>query len=75
MFVARRKRSAPAKHPVRGAGEASEICLIGAARAAFAGASFARCSRSFVTPRYGVVARLTITLCNGVARFRGWRYS
>jgi hypothetical protein len=28
VFVARCKRSAPAKHPARGAGEASEICLI-----------------------------------------------
>jgi len=27
--------------------------VTGAAGAAFAGASFARCSRSFVTPRYG----------------------
>jgi hypothetical protein len=36
---------------------------IGAAGAASAGASFARCSRSFVTPRYGVLAALLYALC------------
>mgnify|MGYP007050628416 CR=1 FL=1 len=46
---------------------------IRAAGAASAGASFARCSRSFVTPRYGVGA--AIRGVDAVARYgakRGW---
>ncbi len=60
--VARRKRSAPAKQRVSVAGEGAMVGggvvvyggIIRAAGAASAGASFARCSRSIVTPRYGV---------------------
>ena len=37
--------------------------VIGAASAALRGCLFARCSRSFVTPRYGVPAALLCVLC------------
>ncbi|ATH79352.1 hypothetical protein CLM76_17880 [Vreelandella venusta] len=62
--VARRKQSAPAKQresvadegTVGGGGVFPFGGVIGAAGAAFAGASIARCSRSVVTPRYGGIA-------------------
>ena len=57
--VARGKRSAPAKHSGRSADGSAEVKgrTVASSRrlfAALAGASFARYSRSFVTPRYGV---------------------
>ena len=41
-----------------GGGMVGDGGVIGAAGAAFAGASFARCSRSIVTPRYEVLLAL-----------------